>query len=59
MVGGLNGLAIALGNCFSLFPLYLKMDSFRIPFFYFCRDSVHSHDSFHERGRDSRREVAD
>ena len=58
MVGGLGGLTIVLRDFFCSFPLCLEMDCFRIPFFYLRRDSVHSHDLFHKRGRDSHREIS-
>ena len=58
VVGLVGGLRVSFGDFFSTFPLGLERDGFLVPVIDGGRDSVHGHDSVHEGGRDSSREVS-
>ena len=59
MVGLMGGFGVSFGDLFSAFPLGLEGDGFLVPVFDGGGDSVHGHDSAHEGGGDSGREVSD
>ena len=59
MVGLMGGSGVSFGNVVSAFPLGLEGDGFLVPFVNGRGDCVHRHDAAHERGWDSRREIAD
>ena len=59
MVGLMGGSGVSLGNVVGALPLGLESDSLLVPFVDGRGDSVHRHDAAHERGWDSRREIAD
>ena len=57
MVRLVGGFGVPLGDLFSMFPLGLEEDGLLVPVVDGRGDSVHRHDSVHEGGRDSGREV--
>ena len=59
VVGLMGGFRVSFGDFFGAFPLGLERDGFLVPVFNGRGDSVHGHDSAHEGGRDSGREVSD
>ena len=59
VVGLMSGLGVPFGDFFSTFPLGLEGDGLLVPVINSGGDGVHEHDSAHEGGRDSGREVSD
>ena len=59
MVGLMGGPGVSLGNVVGSFPLGLESDSLFVPFIDSGGDGVHRHDSSHEWGGNSGREVPD
>ena len=59
MVRLMGRFRVSLGDFFGAFPLGLEGDGFLVPILDSGRDCVHGHDSAHEGGRDSSREVSD
>ena len=55
----MGGFGVSFGDLFCAFPLGLERDGFLVPVFDGGGDSVHGHDSTHEGGGDSGREISD
>ena len=59
MVGLMGGFGVSFGDFFGMLPLGLERNGLCIPVFDGGGDRVHGHDSPHEGGGDSSREVSD
>ena len=58
VVGLMSGFRVLLGDLFSVLPLGLERNGLFVPVFDGRGDSVHRHNSTHEGGRDSGREIS-
>ena len=59
VVGLVSGFRVPFGDFFGTFPLGLEGNGFLVPVIDSGRDSVHGHDSAHERRGDPGREISD